>query len=81
MKKNKIDEVMDMISLIENAKNFKDLEEKIFGYYCNMACECMKYILENLDKEIIETRDKKRYRLKNSNGRENTIVTLMGDVK
>ena len=70
-----------MISLIENAKNFKDLEEKIFGYYCNMACECMKYILENLDKEIMETRDKKRYRLKNSNGRENTIVTLMGDVK
>jgi len=71
---------MDMISLIENAKNFKDLEEKIYEYYCNMACECIKYILENLDEEIMETRDKKRYRLKNSNGRENTIVTLMGDV-
>lgn len=45
-----------MISLIENAKNFKDLEEKIYGYYCNMACECIKYILENLDEEIMETR-------------------------
>ena len=71
---------MDMISLLENVKDFKDLEEKIYGYFCNEACEFMKDILECMDQELVEVRDKKRYRLKNSNGRENTLITLMGEV-
>jgi hypothetical protein len=72
--------MMDMISLLENVKDFKDLEEKVYGYFCNEACEFMKDILECMDQEIVEARDKKRYRLKNSNGRENTLITLMGEV-
>jgi hypothetical protein len=72
--------MMDMNSLLENVKDFKDLEKKIYGYFCNAACEFMKDILENMDIEIMKTRDKKRYRLKNSNNRENTIITLMGEV-
>jgi hypothetical protein len=72
--------MMDMISLLENVKDFKDLEEKIYGYFCNEACEFMKDILECMDQELVEVRDKKRYRLKNSNGRENTLITLMGEV-
>jgi hypothetical protein len=72
--------MMDMISLLENVKDFKDLEERIYGYFCEAACEFMKDLLENIDEEIMEIRDKKRYRLKNSTGRENTIITLMGEV-
>lgn len=71
---------MDMTSLIENAKNFKDLEEKIYGYFCNQACEFMRCILESADEKIVNERDKKRFRLKNT-GRENTLITLMGEVK
>ena len=69
-----------MISLIENVEDFKVLEEKIYKYFCNKACEFMQDILETLDNEIMESRDKKRYRLKNKE-RENSIITLMGEVK
>src|SRR5690554_2567766 len=72
--------MMDMISLLENVKDFKDLEERIYGVFCNAACEFMKDLLEVIDEGILEARDKKRYRLKNSNGRENTVITLMGEV-
>ena len=72
---------MDMLSLIESATNFKDLEKKVYEYFCNEACEFMRYILESMDEEIMLTRDKKRYRLKNSTGREGSITTLMGEVK
>ncbi len=71
---------MDMTSLLENVKDFKDLEKRVYGYFCKAACEFMKDIMESMDEEIMEIRDKKRYRLKNSNGRENTIITLMGEV-
>jgi hypothetical protein len=73
--------MMDMISLLENVKDFKDLEERIYGFFCEAACDFLKDLLESIDEEIMEIRDKKRYRLKNSNGRENTIITLMGEVK
>lgn len=71
---------MDILSLIENMKDFKDLEERVYKYFCNAACNFMEDILETMDEEIVKVRDKKRYRLKNSNGRENTIITLMGEV-
>ncbi len=71
---------MDMFSLLKNVKDFKDLEERIYGIFCSAACEFMKNILESMDEEIMESRDSKKYRLKNSNGRENTIITLMGEV-
>jgi len=71
---------MDMLSLIENAANFKDLEKKVYRYFCNEACKFMKYLLEYMDEEIMLTRDKKRYRLKNT-GREGSITTLMGEVE
>lgn len=72
---------MDMLSLIENAANFKDLEKKIYEYFCNEACKFMQLVLESMDEEIMLTRNKKRYRLKNSTGREGSIITLMGEVK
>ncbi len=69
-----------MLSVIENAADFKDLEKKVYRLFCNEACKFMKYILETVDDEIMHIRDKKRYRLKNT-GRESTITTLMGDVE
>jgi hypothetical protein len=71
---------VDMLSLIENVENFKDLEKKVYGYFCNEACKFMKYLLEYMDHEIMLTRDKKRYRLKNT-GRKGSITTLMGEVE
>lgn len=71
---------MNMLSLIENAVDFKDLEKKVYGYFCNKACEFMKNLLEYMDKEIMITRDKGRYRLKNTD-RKGTITTLMGEVE
>jgi len=69
-----------MLSVIENAADFKDLEKKVYGYFCNEACKFMKYILATMDDEIMNVRDKKRYRLKNT-GRKSSITTLMGEVE
>lgn len=71
---------MDMLSVIQNSADFKDLEKKVYKYFCDEACKFMKYLLEYMDREIMLTRDKKRYRLKNT-GREGSITTLMGEVK
>lgn len=69
-----------MLSVIQNSADFKDLEKKVYKYFCDEACKFMKYLLEYMDREIMLTRDKKRYRLKNT-GREGSITTLMGEVK
>jgi hypothetical protein len=78
-KLRKDDYLMDVISLIENVENFKDLEKKVYEYFCEQACMFMQWLLKTLDIEIMERRDKKRYRLKNSN-RPTSITTLMGNV-
>lgn len=31
-----------MLSLIENAIDFKDLEKKMYGYFCNESDRCGK---------------------------------------
>jgi len=28
-----------MLSLIENVENFKDLEKKVYGYFCNASVD------------------------------------------
>jgi hypothetical protein len=71
---------MDMLSVIQNSADFKDLEKKVYKYFCDEACKFMKYLLEYMDREIMLTRDKKRYRLKNT-GRKGSITTLMGEVE
>ena len=68
-----------MLSVIENATDFKELEKKVYQYFCNEACKYMKQILGSMDQEIMQFRDKKRYRLKNT-GREGSLTTLMGEV-
>ena len=69
-----------MLSVIQNSADFKDLEKKVYKYFCDEACKFMKYLLEYIDREIMLARDKKRYRLKNT-GRKGSITTLMGEVE
>lgn len=58
--------------------NFKILEEKIFGFACEYAKNVMINILEAVDKDIMKSRDRKRYRFKDTI--QTSIKTVFGDV-
>ena len=63
---------------IENV-NFNELEKRIYKLVCEFGCEIIKQILENQDKQIMQTRDKSEYRHKGY--RINTIKTIMGEIE
>ncbi len=65
--------------VIEKLISFKELEQKIYSYACELACAITANILENYDKELAEGRDKKRYRGKGS--RKTSIKTVYGEVE
>lgn len=67
-----------MLDVVEDVK-FNELERKIYTLVCNLGCEIIKQILENQDKKIMETRNKKEYRHKGY--KKNTIKTVMGEVE
>ena len=67
------------MSITEKTLDFKSLEEKIFKYVCECGREIIKEILEEMDEDIQEGRDKKRYR--NKGKRRRTIKTVMGEVE
>lgn len=52
----------------ENLVSFKELEQKIFAYVCELGREITRILLESYDKELAERRDKKNYRGKRSRG-------------
>ncbi|MCM1083347.1 MAG: ISLre2 family transposase [Clostridium sp.] len=60
------------------AINFKDIEEKIFSLACEIAKNITENILEAIDSDIMEARDKSRYRLKDTI--RTSIKTVYGDV-
>lgn len=62
----------------EKGITFKELEEKIFAYVCDVAVEMTKIVLESYDKELHDQRDRKEYRDKGL--RATTIKTVYGDV-
>lgn len=62
----------------ENLITFKELEQKIFAYVCEVAAEMTRIILEDYDRELHDSRDKKKYRDKGC--RTTTIKTVYGDV-
>lgn len=62
----------------ENEISFNKLEKEIYKAACKMACDMLTYTLEEMDKEISNTRDKKEYRHKGK--RKTTLKTLMGEV-
>ena len=57
---------------------FKDLEEKCFRSACTAAQAEMTRVLEQLDRQLMENRDKTQYRHKGL--RETTVKTIFGEV-
>ena len=57
---------------------FKELEQRIFGFHCNQACEDTKMFLEGYDQYLMDNRDKTLYR--NKGKRQTTIKTVYGEV-
>lgn len=69
-----------MINILqENEINFKTLERNIFKYGCEVACEILKEMLQELDRCLMKSRDKAIYRHKGH--RKTCIKTLMGEVE
>ena len=62
----------------ERLVSFKELEQKIFAYVCELGREITKIILEDYDRELMEGRDTARYR--NKGLRETSIKTVYGEV-
>ena len=62
----------------EKLISFKELEQKVFKYVCELACEITRIMLESYDDELAATRDTKNYRDKGS--RKTSIKTVYGDV-
>lgn len=63
----------------ESLVSFKELEQKIFKYVCELGCEITRIILEAYDGELAVTRDTKNYRDKG--GRRTSIKTVYGEVE
>lgn len=68
-----------MDCIVEKTEKFNELERKIYKLVCELGCEIIKQILENKDKELMQSRDKKQYRHKGY--RMNTIKTVMGEIE
>ena len=69
-----------MVNILqENKINFKSLEKNIFKYGCEVACEELKNMLQEIDRWLMKTRDKAIYRHKGH--RKTCIKTLMGEVE
>ena len=63
----------------ENLISFKELEQKIFNYVCELGREITQIILESYDNELASTRDRTMYRDKGK--RSTTIKTVYGEVE
>ena len=63
----------------ENLISFKELEQKIFDYVCELGREITQIMLESYDNELASTRDRKKYRDKGK--RSTTIKTVYGEVE
>ena len=63
----------------EKLISFKELEQKIFRYICELGCEITRIILEAYDNELAAARDTKMYRDKGT--RKTSIKTVYGTVE
>lgn len=63
----------------EKLVSFKDLEQKIFNYVCELGRDITRIMLESYDDELAESRDIKQYR--NKGKRKTTIKTVYGEVE
>ncbi len=65
--------------LTENKENIKSLEKKFYDCACKLAAEAFKNWLQELDGELMKSRDKELFRHKGH--RKTCIKTLMGEVE
>ena len=63
----------------EKLVSFKELEQKIFKYVCELGCEITRILLETYDRELASTRDTGQYRDKGK--RSTCIKTVYGTVE
>lgn len=63
----------------EKGITFKELEQKIYQYSCELGVAATRAILEKADKTLAQKRDTKKYRDKGV--RNTTIKTLYGEVE
>ena len=62
----------------EKLISFKELEQKVFKYICELGCEITRIMLESYDRELATTRDTKQYRDKGS--RKTSIKIVYGSI-
>jgi len=65
--------------LNESGLSFNRLEKEIYAAGCEIACEALKKVLEEIDEKLAGERDKSKYRHKGS--KRTSIKTLMGEVE
>lgn len=58
--------------------NFNDIEKEVFGFVCSIGVSMIRDMLEKLDEELCNGRNKREYRYKFKS--EKTIQTVMGDI-
>lgn len=63
----------------EKPVSFKELEQKVFKYVCELGCEITQILLETYDTELAASRDSKQYRDKGK--RRTCIKTVYGTVE
>ena len=69
-----------MESIVEEKLiSFKEVEQKVFRYACELAREITRSILEKYDLELMKQRDKSKYRNKGLKG--TSIKTVFGEVE
>ena len=62
----------------ENGLTFKEIEQKIYEYFCKEARNAAAEFLEEYDRMLMKTRDKTAYRHKGK--RQTTVKTVFGEV-
>ena len=63
----------------EKLVSFKELEQKVFKYVCELGCEITRVLLEAYDMELASSRDSRQYRDKGK--RRTCIKTVYGSVE
>ena len=64
--------------IAEKLISFKTLEQRIFQFVCMLAVEITQILLEEYDKDLMKSRDKTRYKVKDTH--KTTIKTVYGSV-
>jgi len=65
--------------IAEGIKKFKEIEKKIYKEVCNLGIELLLRIIEDMDRQVMESRDKRKYRHKGI--AKSVVKTVMGELE